>query len=144
MTSQSSHDDTVEQVVRALNLTNALREAGLTDDMIAKIIAEPDVASTGVASLLANAGDLEQMPQGDPAAEASVSRIGADAPVGQLFDTRTSNILLRKGIEVVGDLASYTETEVMLFHNFGEKTLARILQAMADANVTFRPPYPRY
>lgn len=60
-------------------------------------------------------------------------------PLGELgFEVRACNLLREEGVITLGDLLARTREEVSDIHGFGEKTLARLEERLAELGHTLR------
>ena len=127
--------DTIAEVTLALELTKALKKAGLKDRHIKRILDDPDFASNVVKSI----GFFSSLSW--PSVElrhADVSLHDA-ALVDTGLHTRISNHLRREGMETLKHVALFSKREVSNIRTMGSKSMQALEALLDDHGLGFRP-----
>lgn len=70
-------------------------------------------------------------------ATAEAYQSGLNHPVDELeVSVRTANCLANLGVQTVGELAAWSEVDLLRTKNFGRKSLKEIKEVLAELNVT--------
>lgn len=114
----------------------ALQDAGLTIDDMMCVELDPAVA---VATVQAIRDAVQASLNAD---EAATRRMLLEQPIKRCaaLETKQRNLLVRNGLETIGDLALRTEREVQVYSGVGPQFISTLEQLLADNGFEFLRP----
>jgi DNA-directed RNA polymerase alpha subunit len=124
---------TIAEIEQSLNLLQALRDAGLTEDLRKRLVDDSQFARSvvGFAAYMVHEGFADKQPL---PIVFSASTTLEEA----LLSVRTYNCLKREGINTLGDVAKLSETQLMNVRNLGARSIAEIVNVLAQAGLSPR------